>query len=71
MSRVAEWWFGGDVMDLYRSILVRLSASEKTAGAAGLWTDMMKPAIDAMQEALDRKHLSSEVHMLLKFERGS
>lgn len=30
---------------------------------------MMKPAIDAMQEALDRLHLSSEVHMLLQFER--
>ena len=69
MNRVAEWWFGGDVMDLYRSILVRLSASDKTAGAAELWTGMMKPAIDAMQEALDRRHLSSEVHMLLQFER--
>lgn len=70
MSRVAEWWFGGDIMDLYRSILVRLAASDKTAGAAELWTGMMKPAMDAMQEALDRKHLSSEVHMLLQFERG-
>ncbi len=69
MNRVSEWWFGGGVMDLYRSILVRLSASDKTAGAAELWTGMMKPAIDAMQEALDRRHLSSEVHMLLQFER--
>jgi len=68
MTRVAEWWFGADIVDLYRSILIRLAQSEKTAGAAKLWAEMIKPAVDDMQEALDRRHLSSEVHMLLQFD---
>lgn len=70
MRRVAEWWFGSDIVDLYRSILIRLAGAEKTAGAAPLWADMIKPAVDGMQETLDRLHLSSEVHMLLQIDKG-
>jgi len=68
LRRVAEWWFGSDIVDLYRSILIRLAQSEATAGAAAIWQEMLKPVVDGMQESLDRKHLSSEVHMLLQFE---
>jgi len=68
LRRVAEWWFGSDIVDLYRSVLIRLAQTEATAGAAAIWQDMLKPVVDGMQESLDNRHLSSEVHMLLQFE---
>ncbi len=68
LRRLAEWWFGSDIVDLYRSVLTHLAQTDATAGAATVWQDMLKPVIDGMQESLDNKHLSSEVHMLLQFE---
>jgi hypothetical protein len=61
MSRVAEWWFGTDMMDLYRALAVSLNNEAANA--------MMLPLIDPMQEAIDRRKASSEVHMLLAFKR--
>ena len=68
LRRMAEWWFGSDIVDLYRGILIRLAQNEATAESAAIWQEMLKPAVDGMQESLDSRRLSSEVHMLLKFE---
>jgi hypothetical protein len=64
MRRAAEWWFGGDAMDLFRALSVTLAP-----GAADLWTEMFAPALDRVQLALDERRLASEVHMLLEFSR--
>lgn len=69
-TSVAQWWFGTDIVDLYRHMLVNLAASPQTAGVAGIFSEMIKPAIDDMQLALDQRHLSSEVHMLLARTRS-
>lgn len=68
-ARVAEWWFGSDMLDLYRQASVSLGASESTAGMVGTWERMMRPLIDPMQLAIDERHLDSEVHLLLRIER--
>ncbi len=68
-ERTAEWWFGTDMVDLYRSIAVRLSQVEETSGMIGEWTEMFVPVIDSLQVEFDKKHLSSEVHMVLKAKR--
>ena len=66
--RAAEWWFGTDMVDVYRNLLVSLADNPETAGAAPLWERSLKPALDDMQLAMDRRRLSSEVHMLLAKE---
>ena len=64
--RRSEWWFGTDLVDLYRNMSVRLSQDAGTAGMVDQWQSMMLPLLDAMQLEADRRHLSSEVHMLLE-----
>lgn len=68
-ERVAEWWFGTDVVDWYRSVMIRLRQEPETANMADDWAALWAPAIDGMQLELDRRHMSSEVHMLLRIER--
>ncbi len=68
-KRVAEWWFGTDMFDLYRSVGVSLRQVPETQSMCERWWEIMKPAIDEMQLALDRRRLSSEVHMLVKLKR--
>ncbi|AFM27580.1 class I SAM-dependent methyltransferase [Desulfomonile tiedjei] len=68
-KRVAEWWFGTDMFDLYRSIGVSLRQAPETGSMCERWWEIMKSAIDEMQLALDRRRLSSEVHMLVKLKR--
>jgi len=67
MKRVAEWWFGTDLVDLLRAVSVELSRSDDTRELVSYWQSAMIQTIDEAQLALDRRHLSSEVHMLLEF----
>ena len=69
MTRVAEWWFGADMMDLFRAISVELCGGEGSGQSDALWREMFAPAIDDLQLALDKRRLASEVHMLLRFAR--
>jgi 2-polyprenyl-3-methyl-5-hydroxy-6-metoxy-1,4-benzoquinol methylase len=68
-SRVAEWWFGTDVVDWYRNVMVRARQQQETAKMADLWAELWAPAIDDLQLELDRRRMSSEVHLLLRIER--
>ncbi len=67
MTRVAEWWFGTDMVDLLRSVSVELARQGDGDGMGERWLETFGPAIDDLQIALDRRKLSSEVHMLLEF----
>ena len=69
LERVGEWWFGTDLVDLYRSVLVMLEKSQATKGMVRAWEKTFKPVIDDAQLALDKRRLSSEVHMVLKIQR--
>ncbi|MGJ4753224.1 class I SAM-dependent methyltransferase [Leptospira kmetyi] len=63
---VSQWWFGTDMVDLYRNVYIDL---EETGGSDSLrshYQNMMKSIIDAMQLEIDKKHYSSEVHVLFK-----
>ena len=68
LEPVSAWWFGTDMVDLYRNIEVRLKQQNETKNMANYWSKMITPLIDSMQSAIDEKHLSSEVHMLYKFK---
>ena len=67
MQQVAAWWFGTDMVDLFRCITVHLNKQIETKRMLADWTKMFAPLIDVMQAEMDKKHLSSEVHMLFKF----
>ena len=68
LERISEWWFGTDMVDLFRSVIVELERSGDTSALSPLWRETMIPLIDDMQLLLDRRKLSSEVHMLLRFK---
>jgi 2-polyprenyl-3-methyl-5-hydroxy-6-metoxy-1,4-benzoquinol methylase len=63
---VSEWWFGADIMDLYRTLLVNLEKRGVSDFTKELFRTEMTSLIDPIQVELDKKNLSSEVHMLLK-----
>lgn len=67
MERVAEWWFGTDIVDLFRAVTVELERTDDTRTLSAMWGEWFAPAIDEMQLALDSRKLASEVHMLLRF----
>ncbi len=66
---IAEWWFGTDVVDWYRSVMVRLGQQPETRKMAETWGKLWAPVIDSLQMELDRRHLASQVHMLWRILR--
>jgi len=65
-ERLSEWWFGLDMTDFYRSVLVSLGkADTPNAPLRAYWTSHFLPLIDKLQGVLDEGHACTEVHMLL------
>lgn len=67
LSPVAAWWFGTDMMDLYRSISVTLEGDQQTRAMVDAWKDEFEPVLDALQLSIDKDRRSSQVHMLMRF----
>ena len=63
-ERTSEW-FGSDFVDLYRIVSV-FGEPEDGGASPGMWADEFLPVLDAMQVELDKRQLSSEVHLLLR-----
>jgi 2-polyprenyl-3-methyl-5-hydroxy-6-metoxy-1,4-benzoquinol methylase len=63
---ISEWWFGTDIVDLYRYIFVSLKKNQCSDVLISSFQEMILPLIDSMQLELDKKHHSSEVHLLLR-----
>jgi hypothetical protein len=64
-TRVSEWWFGSDLMDLYRSFFVRLT-DNNSVEMVDAWSRYFLDEIDTLQINLDKQHKSSQVHILWK-----
>ncbi len=54
------------MIDLYRNIFINLENNKVSTTIKGHYKKMMNSIIDSMQMEIDKKHYSSEVHMLLK-----
>jgi hypothetical protein len=65
-QRLAAWWFGSDMLDLYRFVGHSLQANNHSQAVIGQWQNRMKTVIDAMQLAIDHQQQASEVHLLLR-----
>ena len=62
---IAEWWFGADIVDWYRSLWVSLQKQQNQYLRDKLTEDLV-PIIDSLQLQIDQAKKSSEVHMLWK-----
>jgi hypothetical protein len=63
LEAVGEWWFGTDVVDLFRSVIVRGGGNAAYANVA---EQLLGSHVDALQAALDQARVCSEVHMVLR-----
>ncbi len=63
---VAEWWFGLDLTDLFRSLYVTLTQNPETAALSERIAAGFGHHVDALQQSLDAAIGSFEVHLLLR-----
>ncbi|MGQ0671767.1 MAG: methyltransferase domain-containing protein [Hyphomicrobium sp.] len=68
LKRISEWWFGTDMVDLFRYVTVGIGQSQ-SEGAGQHWAASFAPVIDDLQAVLDKRKMSSEVHMLFELVR--
>lgn len=66
LKRMGEWWFGLDMLDLFRSVSVELEKSHASPEFEQLWGKTFGPLVDELQSVIDRKKLCSEVHLALR-----
>ena len=67
---VAEWRFGVDAMDLYRSMMTTLKNTNMSAKLFADFEDNFITFVDPIQEQLDRGHWCSEIHVIAAKEQS-
>jgi SAM-dependent methyltransferase len=66
----AEWYFGTDMMDLYRAMVVMLEKQGSHKNLIEVISNVFKNNIDGMQFLLDRSNFSSEIHTLVQIDHS-
>lgn len=61
---IGEWWFGTDIADLYRSMII--SNKKNNPVFNNLLDKYLYTSLDGMQNSLDKEKICSEVHIILK-----
>lgn len=64
VDSVAEWRFGTDILDIYRSISISLEENFVSERALGFFRNNFLKVIDDLQSVLDKNHFCSEIHVL-------
>jgi len=64
VTPIAEWRFGTDVQDVYRSAAVLMSKSAPEL--ANRLDAQVSPMLDELQAVLDRHHACSEIHVVAR-----
>ena len=63
-SIIGEWWFGLDIADLFRSIIISSSQVDRDVYNTTL-RKYFYSILDDLQKKIDEKKLCSEVHLIL------
>jgi cyclopropane fatty-acyl-phospholipid synthase-like methyltransferase len=63
---IGEWWFGTDMVDVFRHLLVNLEHQGASEKLVNQWKKDFIPLIDAMQMEIDKQKYASEVHILFQ-----
>jgi SAM-dependent methyltransferase len=66
LNALAEWRFGTDVMDLFRSMRVELEKCGASQKVLSLLDEEIGGDVDALQEVLDARHFCSEIHCVVE-----
>ena len=69
LTRIAEWRFGSDIVDLYRNLQIGINKSGFSKKFTLKLQDAIYPIIDRLQLVLDDGEFASESHILWKFNR--
>ena len=64
LNVIGEWWFGTDIMDLMRAVLVYAKPKDEIKYHKGFEKYFMS-AIDDLQNVLDKKKICGDVHMII------
>ena len=62
---IGEWWFGTDIPDLFRSLMVSSKFADKKIFNREI-SKIFEKTIDQLQNVLDKNKTSSEIHMIFK-----
>lgn len=65
LNKIGEWWFGTDMVDLYRHLHIKVNSPNKDS-KENLINEIFGKFIDETQSCLDNKKLCSGVNMVLK-----
>jgi len=65
LERLSSWWFGMDIFDLYRSMMITFKKNQ-SLNSSNIFSDYFIDIVDDLQLAIDKKKKSSEVHILYK-----
>jgi SAM-dependent methyltransferase len=65
VESIAEWRFGTDIMDLYRSILINTKTNQSSQKTINFLHDNFGNILDTIQNILDKNHFCSEIHVLV------
>ena len=66
---ISEWWFGADIVDLYRNFYIEIQKKDKFGQTKKIFNDMFLKVLDNMQLEIDKKKLSSEAHILYRVNK--
>ena len=62
---IGQWWFGQDFLDLKRSLINSIK-KETSKNFLNAFQNLFGSHIDELQKVLDKKFISSEVHIILR-----
>jgi hypothetical protein len=63
---IAEWRFGSDIMDLYRSFVVSALKKKSSEKFIKYFDGGFGSKIDEIQSVLDKNHFCSEMHCVVE-----
>lgn len=63
---ISEWWFGTDILDLFRNFIIEIYKKKIVNDEYFLFNKMFSEILDNMQLEIDKKKLSSEAHIIFK-----
>jgi len=65
---ISEWWFGTDIVDLYRHFMVIFEKSKYSDLFIESFSKTLIPLIDPLQLEFDKQKKSSEVHLVVNVQ---
>ena len=63
---IGSWWFGSDMFDLHKSIMISLKNKMGNNSIASKFHQNFEVIWDSMQKIIDKKKMCSEVHLVYR-----